>query len=529
VGLEAGTGYELKLTLSDPDGGGAVQVLGARTRGEPVDGGSTRGLARRYRTRRRGFDLALEAATDGTSGRLAADDAGALANMRATLPWLDELEPTPGARPTEGGATDEEPAVARERAALYRRFGRAVSSLRLDGETLDRLTVLGRLATEDDPDRRRALFAALAPVWRVVDGDGADDSPYRRLLRASAARWATHGSPIEANATALGLPAGSLEATLHEVLAAWRSMLGQGRIEPWDYWFVTGAAARRLDELVPADRLQSLNDRYLADLGADPRKIGISYDIRPRNGRPPVPVAFTLGMGAWAADQPASGPWTPRPPWVFATYAVGSLGNMLELLHESGHALHMAAVRTRPAFLDFPEASAAYLEGTADLLGWDVDEPAWQRHWLGAAAEPREALLSRYGAVMLDVCWALFEIELHRHPRRRPNDVWTEVTADGLGVEPHPDWSWWAIRGQLIDGPGYLANYALSAIMAAAVRARIAEVRGPWWTGDPGWYRFVADALFVPGSSRPPAALLESFLGRPLSGEPLLADLRRAG
>ena len=53
------------------------------------------------------------------------------------------------------------------------------------------------------------------------------------------------------------------------------------------------------------------------------------------------------------------------------------------------------------------------------------------------------------------------------------------MTADGLGLVPHPEWSWWAIRGQLIDGPGYLANYALSAIMAAAVRARIVEVRGP--------------------------------------------------
>ena len=36
---------------------------------------------------------------------------------------------------------------------------------------------------------------------------------------------------------------------------------------------------------------------------------------------------------------------------------------------------------------------------------------------------------------------------------------------DGLGIEPHPEWSWWAIRGQLIDLPGYLANYALSAIV----------------------------------------------------------------
>jgi hypothetical protein len=500
----------------------------ARTRGAPVDpaGGSTRALARRYRARRHAFDRALDAVASGTGE---GEDARAVANMRATLPWLDELEPTPGARPTEGGATDEEPAVARSRGALYRRYGVAAAALRFGGETIDRPTAMGRLATEQDPAARRALFEALAPVWRVVDGDGDNGSPYRRLLRASAARWADHGSPIEANAAALGLAEGSLEGMLHEILAAWRAVVGPGRIQPWDYRYVTGAAARRLDRLVPADRLQAVNDDYLAALGADPRDLGISYDILPRHDRPPVPVAFTIGMGAWAADQPSAGPWTPRPPCVFATYAEGSIGNLLELLHESGHALHMAAIRTRPAFLDFPEASAAYLEGTADVLGWDVDEPAWQRRWLGAAAEPREALLSRYGAVMLDICWALFEIELHRHLDRRPNDVWTEVTAEGLGVEPHPEWSWWAVRGQLIDGPGYLANYALSAIMAAAVRARIAAVRGPWFEGDPSWYRFVADALFVPGSSRPPAVLLESFLGGPLSAEPLLADLGRAG
>ena len=90
---------------------------------------------------------------------------------------------------------------------------------------------------------------------------------------------------------------------------------------------------------------------------------------------------------------------------------------------------------------------------------------------LGEGAPAREALLDRYGAVMLDVAWALFELELHRRPDRRPNDVWTEITSEGLGIAPHPEWSWWAIRGQLIDLPGYMANYALPAIAAAALAA----------------------------------------------------------
>ena len=163
--------------------------------------------------------------------------------------------------------------------------------------------------------------------------------------------------------------------------------------------------------------------------GGDPDGLGIRYDVRPRPGRPPIPVAFTIGMGAWAVDQPADAPWTPRPPWVFATYAEGGLGNLAELLHESGHAIQGAAIRTRPAYFEWPEEGSAFLEGTADVLGWDADEPAWQRHWLGEAADPREALLGRYGNVILDVAWALFEIELHRHPERRPNDVWTEITS----------------------------------------------------------------------------------------------------
>jgi hypothetical protein len=507
-------------------------VVVARTRGEPADpsGASRPVLARRYRARRRAFGAAVAHAGAGSAGdALAAEDARALANMRGVLPWLDEMEPTPGAPATVGVPDAEDPRTAAQRAGLYRRFGRAAGAIRVGDRTLDHLTVKSRLATEPDPAARRALFEAMSPLWRTVDGDGGDPSPYRRLLASSAERWARDGSPVEANAAALGMAPGALEPALHEVLRVWRAVLGPRRIEPWDFHFGAGAASRRLEPRIPVERLLELNRAYLAALGADPAELGIVYDVRPRPGRPPVPVAFALSMGPTAADSPGGGAVNPRPPWVFATYEEGGLGNLAELLHESGHAIHAAAVRTRPAFMEFPTEASAFLEATADLLGWDTDEPAWQRHWLGDAAEPREALLGRYRNVVLDVCWALFEIELHRHPDRRPNDVWTEVTGDGLGIEPHPEWSWWAIRGQLVDSPGYMANYALSAITAAAIRARILAARGPWCEGDPGWYRYVADGLFVAGASRTPADLLGAFLGEPLSVEPLLADLGRAG
>ena len=86
------------------------------------------------------------------------------------------------------------------------------------------------------------------------------------------------------------------------------------------------------------------------------------------------------------------------------------------------------------------------------------------------------------------------------------------------------------MRGQLIDGPGYMANYALSAMVAAAVRARIREARGDWLVdgSDPGWYPFVSDGLLRSGATRPAREVLTEFLGGPLTAQPLLDDLALA-
>jgi hypothetical protein len=496
----------------------------ARHHGEPPDPeiGRTGSLARRYRSARRRFDAVLAVAS---SADLRSKDRRALETIVESLPWLDEWEPTPGVQAELDRAREPEE-VAALRRSVMRRYGRAAASIRLGDKTIDRLTAFTRLATEPDPVARRAIFETMAPIWRAVDGDGGPGSPYRRLLRATADRWARDGSTIDANVVALGIDPTGFEPMLRRILGAWRSVVGPGAIEPWDYRFVVGAAARRLDRLVPVERMQPLNDAYLAALGADPTALGIRYDITPRTRRPEIPVAFSIGRGP---EPDGDGGWRQRPPWVFATYREGGLGNLGELLHESGHAIHFRAVRSRPAFAEFPTGSSAFLEATADVLGWDVDEPAWQALWLGEAAAPREAILGRYGSVMLDVCWALFEIELHRHPDRRPNDVWTEITSEGLGIVPHPEWSWWAVRGQLIDGPGYLANYALSAIVAAAVRSRLRVLRGDWFAGDPGWYEALSGALFRAGAEIPPAELLQRFLGGPVTEAPLLADLRRTG
>lgn len=505
---------------------------------DPADGGGAT-LAARLVTARTALGELLALRDTGARGP---DDAAAIANIDGSLADLDAwAAPLDGVtfadRPVEGGGgpnaggpPPEHPAIAALRRSTFEAWGAAMADLRVDGERLDRLTVAARLGREEDPERRRRLFQSMTPAWAVLDGPGGPDDtdgPYRRLLRASAERWRRHGSPVAANAAALGMDPDTVEPTMRRMLAAFRKVaMPAALVEPWDYRHVVGGLARRLDQSIPLERLRPINDAQLASIGADPAALRIHYDIHPRPDRPVIPTAFTVSLDI--AHRTADG-WRAATPWVFATYAEGGLGNLEELLHESGHALHYAALRARPAFFSWPAEQTAFVEAVADVVGWTAHEPAFLAEHVGANVSEHEAVIARYGSVMLDACWTLFELELHRHPDRAPNDAWAEIVERDLGVAGRPEWSWWAQRGQLIDGPGYLANYALGAVMVAAVRARIRELRGDWSTGDPGWYAFVSDRLLRFAGARTPRDILLEFLGRPLTAAALLADIERAG
>ena len=155
---------------------------------------------------------------------------------------------------------------------------------------------------------------------------------------------------MDAAAAGLGLTGPELELALRRLLDAFRRALGRPGIEPWDYLHTVGAAHRLIDPLLTTERMLEINAAHLASLGADAAALGIRYDVEPRAGRPAVPVAFTLAIDV--AGRTADGDWRAATPWVFASYAEGALGNLVELLHESGHALHYAAIRTRPAFFE---------------------------------------------------------------------------------------------------------------------------------------------------------------------------------
>jgi Zn-dependent M32 family carboxypeptidase len=116
---------------------------------------------------------------------------------------------------------------------------------------------------------------------------------------------------------------------------------------------------------------------------------------------------------------------------------------------------------------------------------------------------------------------------VHAVPAADPNVVWTGITREYLHIQPHPDLSWWAMRGQLVDAPGYLINYALGAFMAADIRARVRQEWRPLATAGPLLYPWLSDRLYRFGRERPARAVLEQFLGRPMRPDALLQDLAR--
>jgi hypothetical protein len=154
-----------------------------------------------------------------------------------------------------------------------------------------------------------------------------------------------------------------------------------------------------------------------------------------------------------------------------------------------------------------------------------VYNPAWQRKYLGCASTQADARQTLLGGVMLDVAWGLFESRMARNPASDPNAVWTEITSRYLHIVPHPELSWWAVRGQLVDDPGYMITYALSAFATADLRAKIRARIGEFDAGNSAWYRLVSDQLFRYGGELEPRALLHGFLGRPVSQQALLAAI----
>lgn len=466
------------------------------------------------------------------SAHLGGEDRRAIRTMGQLLDesaWVEE-ERSPTAesvaescRYTPSALATGDSALQRLSARMYACYGAEARRVVTPTDTSDRLTVLGRLATEPSAENRRALFLALQPLWRSVAGDGSPASPYRVMLALSAERWRREGPPIVAAARASGIDPAQVEPMLVRILEAWRDNTSASRVEPWDWYYQNGAASRKFSPRINRAALREVNDRFYRDQGAAPESLGIHFDLDPREGK--TPVAFTqFGRAA----RLRRGKYGESEAWVFATYRAGGFDNLVELLHETGHAIHASAVATRPAFADWPD-SDPYTEALADLLAMEAFEPEWQQRYLGASAPVAASLRGEYASIALDVAWALLEMRIHADPSRDPSAEWAAITSEYLHIVPHPEWGWWAMRGQLVDSPGYMMNYALGAMITAQLRARVREERGPFWRPDKKMYDWLSDRLYRFGLSRPTREVLRDFLGESLGVGALVGDMGRLG
>jgi hypothetical protein len=496
----------------------------ATTDGEPLAA-----LAARHDTLR--IAVASRLASLDSTG-MGQEDARALGTMRATL--AGDLGPL-GASPADSPTAELQPDCAYDAVAIagaqrgldslrkriYDCYGWAQHRIVVGADTLDRLTILGKIGREADAHRRQSLFLALVPVWQSMNGDNQAGSPYRALIALEVRRRATQEPLAVSQARASGLPADSLEPWLRRMLEAWRDATPDSLLEPWDWLYAAGKASRALSPRISAARLEALDADVYRALGADVSALRVHYDLAPRDGKTPVAYTTFGGRARLRGKR-----WVPAEPWIFATYREGGLDNLIELLHETGHAIHIAAIRTRPAFADWPD-SDPFSEALGDFVALDFAEPKWQQRWLGDSVPLADGLRARYAGIVLDVAWALFETQMLRDPTLDPNTVWTRLTRDYLHIRPHPELSWWAMRGQLIDAPGYMMNYAAGAILIAAIRARTVEQHGSFVTGNPSWYAWVAPRLFRFGLERPSRDVIEGYLGGPVTPTAILQDMRR--
>ena len=406
-------------------------------------------------------------------------------------------------------------------AALYGCFERFGNHISFEGRTIARTTALELLQELDASERRKALFDALSPLWRRINADGAPGSPYRRLIRLSANEARAKGSSrIVDAARTVGASPGQVETWLVSALERWRDANPGPAMEPWDYWNHYASGVRPLDPLIPPQRITALSFAYYRDLGLDLQAVGAIHDLGVRPGKAPLAYADFIRIGR---ETPSG--WRPALARVSGNVEKGGLFVLNEIVHEDGHVAHMMAVRTRPAFFDLGDD--LFVEAFADVTSWAVADPRWQQRYLGSSVDEAAGKRALFANVMLDVAWGLFELRMLRDPQADPNAVWTQITSRYLNIRPHPEVSWWALRVQLVDSPGYMINYGLGAVVTADLRRRFREQAGDFDAGDPRWYRYASDHLLRFGGSAPTPKLLRRFLGRPVSNEALLAEIAR--
>jgi hypothetical protein len=492
------------------DAAGAVDLLDSGVQSS-FDGASLE----EWRTRYAASEAALSAAVaEIDEDGLPAADRRRLVSMRSALALRAvavEGEPRCSDVAT---ASLSGPAL---RAALYVCFDERAEGITYRGERVGRLGALGLLDTLPTSAERRAAFQAMSPLTAAVHAGGTE-SPYRRITRLENARMRAN---VDAALETLGLDAVEGEAWLERALEAWSRSLPYERAEAWDFrYLMRGGSDAAAPACSSVEAQIAANARFYRDLGADLGALGVIVDTQ---SGAPVAYADFARIG-----REVDGQWRPAVPWTTLTMDVGGPDAAALLVHETGHTAHYAAMRARPSQI-FPDDISLLLEATADVTAWSVWEPMWQEKYADCAYPASASLRIKLAPVMMDMAWGLFEMRMARAPGSDPNVVWGEITERYFRVSRRDGVAWWAVRGQLVEEPGYMVNYALGAFVTADLRARVRDEVGNFDAGNEHWYAYMSRNLYVRGGEEPPRQLLRRFLGRDVTPDAFLDELHRLG
>ncbi len=146
--------------------------------------------------------------------RLSDEERTAVAAMRVTLADFGDPSPAVANDPDSPACKDRNDktldyeGLSAALSACYREIG---NKLKFEQGTIDRGGALGLLYDLEEPERRKALFDAVLPLWAALYGNNEPDSPYRRLIKLAAAAESKNGSGAEAAARAIGVTVPEVE------------------------------------------------------------------------------------------------------------------------------------------------------------------------------------------------------------------------------------------------------------------------------------------------------------------------------
>src|SRR4029077_7849626 len=167
-------------------------------------------------------------------------------------------------------------------------FTEKANDVNFEGGQINRQSVLDLLHEIEEPERRKAVFMALAPLWQAINGKNEPDSPYRRMIALAAADAAKHGSEIDFAARDAGVNTADAERWLEQILDAWRQVNPDQPVEPWSFSYLSAKAHCQLATAIPHESLEPLNHPYCQDLGIDLKQSGTLYNHDPRPGKAPL-------------------------------------------------------------------------------------------------------------------------------------------------------------------------------------------------------------------------------------------------